>query len=131
MATKTFKLEYPMDTTRACRVSGGALPKDFSVVVPLTIQWNGANGDEIANLAVRSSIIEWQASARQLSVEMLKKLSKEGSTVHFRNTKFSDPEKRVAELVATGMPELIARMAVYEPEKYASFMEGALANLKK
>ena len=126
----TFKLDFPKLVQRACRVSGGTLPKDFSVVLPLTMDYSGATGEEIANLAMRSSVIEYQSSARNLAPEFLRKLVKEGVTVHFRNTKFVDPERRVQELMAGGMPEPIAKMAVYEPEKYQKLMAGAMEQLK-
>ena len=129
---RTFKLEMPETVTRACRVSGGALPKDFSVVVPLMVDYTGCNGAEIGGWAVRSNVIEWQGAARSMTPEFLRKLSKEGAKVHARNCKaFVDPERRVAELVAGGMPEAIAKLAVYEPVKYNQLMEGALAGMSK
>jgi hypothetical protein len=129
---RTFKLEMPETVTRACRVSGGALPKDFSVVVPLSVDYRGATGAEISNLAMRSSVIEWQAPARGLSTEFLRKLSKEGAAVHFRNTKdFVDPEKRVAELVATGVDPAIAHMAVHDPVAYSELLKKAAELMKK
>jgi len=119
-------VDFPETVTRACRVSGGTLPNGFSVVVPLTVDYRGATGSELSNLAMRSTVIEWQNPARSLSQEFLQRLGKEGALVHFRNAKnFVDPEKRVQELVATGMPEIIARMAVYEPAEYAEFMKDA------
>ena len=129
---KMMKLDFPERTTRACRVSGGSLPKDFSVVVPLTVEYAGCTGSEVAGWAVRSNVIEWQGAARGMTPEFLRKLSKEGALVHARNCKaFVDPEKRVLELVVQGLPELIARMAVFEPAKYNDLMAGVAKDLGK
>lgn len=129
---KEFKLDMPNIVTRACRVSGGSLPKDFSVVVPLSVDYTGCTGAEIAGWAVRSNVIEWQGAARGMTPEFLRKLSKEGALVHARNCKaFVDPEKRVQELVTQGMPDLIARMAVFEPAKYNVLMAGVAKDLGK
>jgi hypothetical protein len=127
---RTFKLDMPETVTRACRVSGGSLPKDFSVVVPLSVDYKGCNGAEVSGWAVRSNVIEWQGAARGMTPEFLRKLSKEGALVHARNCKaFVDPARRVMELVADGMPEAIANLAVFEPVKYNKLMEGVLAGL--
>lgn len=129
---KTINLEFPSVVTRACRVSGGSLPKEFSVVVPLSVDYTGYTGSEVAGWAVRSNVIEWQGAARGMTPEFLRKLSKEGALVHARNCKaFVDPEKRVRELVDQGMPELIAKMAVFEPAKYNELMAGVAKDLDK
>lgn len=128
----TMKIDFPERVTRACRVSGSSLPKDFSVVVPLTVEYKGCTGAEIAGWAVRSNVIEWQGAARGMTPEFLRKLSKEGALVHARNCKaFVDPEKRVRELVDQGMPEVIATMAVFEPDKYNDLMAGVAKDLSK
>ncbi len=129
---KLYKLEYPEFVTRACKVSGGTLPKEFSTVIPLTIDYRGCTGEEIAGWAIRTNVIEWQGPARTMTPEFLRKLSKEGVRCHARNCRtYTDPEKRVAEMVTGGMPENVARLAVYEPAKYAAIMADVGANLNK
>ena len=127
---KTFKVEFPEFVTRACKVSGGTLPKDFSTVIPLTVDYRGCTGDELAGWSIRTNVIEWQGPARGMTPEFLRKLSKEGAKVHARNCRaYTDPEKRVQELVTGGMPEAVARLAVFEPAKYAAIMADVGAKL--
>jgi len=129
---ETFKVDFPKLVTRACKVSGGLLPENFSAVVPLTVDYSGCTANEIAGWAIRTNVIEWQSPARKMTPEFLKKLSKDGVTVHARNCKsFVDPEKRVQQMVAGGMPEGIARLAVFEPAKYQALMASVEADLEK
>jgi len=115
---KKFAVQVPEYLTRAVKVSGGALPKDFSAIVPLTVDFRGCSGDEFASWAMSDRVIAWQRPARGLAAEFLRKLSKEGITTHARacGSQMKSPEERVAELVGMGVAPELAALIVANPE---------------
>ena len=116
--TKKFSVDVPEAVTRVVKVSGAALPKDFSALVPLTVDLKGCSGEELSNWAMSTLVIRWQGPARGLAPEFLKKLSKEGLAVHARQcgSQMKSDEERVAELVGMGVNPELAALIVANPQ---------------
>ena len=128
---KTFNVAVPEHLTRAVKVSGGALPKDFSAIVPLTVDFRGCSGAELSGWAMSSLVIRWQGPARGLTPEFLRKLAKEGITAHARacGSQMKSPEERIAELVGMGVAPELAALIVANPE--AAMKAQAQLSVKK
>ena len=129
MAKNTFNIEMPTTVTRAAKVSGGSLPRDFSVIIPLTIDYAGCTGEEVAGWATGNRVIAWQRPSKIMEAEFLKELAKNGHTVHARvaGAKVMSREEHIAEYVASGIPKPMAILLVDDPAKATALMEG-LAN---
>jgi hypothetical protein len=119
-------MEEIMKIKRAVSVSGGTLPRDFSIVVPVEIDYSGCTDYETYGWASSNRVIAIQRTLRNQSVEFLRELAKNGLSVHARECgqSLKSPEERVAELVGAGVPEALAKLMVDDPEKAAALMSG-------
>ena len=124
MAKDTFNIEMPNTVTRAAKVSGGGLPRDFSVIVPLTIDYRGCSGLEVAGWSMGNRVIAWQGAVKKLEPEFIRELSKSGLTVHARTAgnRVMSRDEHIAEYMAGGLPRVLAEIAVDDPARYSELM---------
>lgn len=113
------------------RVSGGSLPKDYSVVLNVELDFTGATREELIEWAVGDRKIAAQRWLRSKTPEYLNELQKSGFRVHAREAgkQVKTREEKITEFVNMGIPQNIAEIAVDNPEKLEQMMaKGSKAN---
>jgi hypothetical protein len=101
------------------RVSGGSLPKDFSIILPVEMDFTGATREELIEWSIGDRRVAAQRWLRSKSPEYLEELAKSGFRVHAREAghQVKSREDRIKELVAAGVPQPVAEVIVDDPSK--------------
>lgn len=105
------------------RVSGGSLPKDFSIILPVEMDFTGATREELIEWAIGDRRVAAQRWLRTKTPEYLNELSKSGFRIHAREAghQVKTREEKVNELVAMGVPQAVAEVIVDDPSKLENF----------
>lgn len=112
------------------RISGGNLPKDFSAVINVELDFTGCTREELIEWAVSDRKIAAQRWLRSKTPEYVQELQKKGFRVHAREAgkQVKTREEKITEFVNMGIPQNIAEIAVDNPEKLEQMMKGSKAN---
>ena len=125
MLQSTRKEVILMKVTRNVRLKGGNLPDNFSVVVPVTIDFTGCTDEERNNWAASERVIAWQRVARiKLSPDFLRQLAKDGLTIHARDCgrMLLTRDEKIAKLTDAGIPAKLATFMVDNPEEATNIL---------
>jgi hypothetical protein len=108
------------------RVSGGSLPKDFSVIIPVEMDFTGSTRDELIEWAIGDRRVAAQRWLRSKTPEYLQELTKSGLQVHAREAghQLKSREDRIKELVTAGVPQAVAEAVVDDPSKLEKMLNG-------
>lgn len=101
------------------RVSGGSLPKDYSIILNAEIDFTGATREELIEWALSDRRIACQRWLRSKNPEFLEQLQKSGFQVHAREAGRAQKtrEDRIKELENAGVPREVAEVVVDDPQK--------------
>lgn len=108
----------------AMRVSGGSLPKDYSIVLNVVFDFTGCTRDELVGWALGDRRIALQRWLRTKTPEYLETLKSDGFRVHARDAGSAQKtrEDKIRELVNAGIPETLAAQIVDDPEAVEKLM---------
>jgi hypothetical protein len=108
------------------RVSGGSLPKDFSVIIPVEMDFTGSTRDELIEWAIGDRRVAAQRWLRSKTPEYLQELTKSELQVHAREAghQLKSREDRIKELVTAGVPQAVAEAVVDDPSKLEKMLNG-------
>ena len=122
--TETLALVMPAGSVRnvSFSVSGGNLTRKHSGNA--LIDYSGMALSAVFDYADDNRIIALQRPLRPLGDDECAKLLREPIRVHATacGGKITTPAERIAALIASGMPEPLARLAVTDPTKFAELM---------
>lgn len=88
---------------RTCGVSGGGLPPNFTVAIPLTVQFTGCKLGNVLGWATSNRIVDLQRVLRSQQPEFLTQLAKTGLVRHANEMgeRIVSPEQRREQLRQT------------------------------
>ena len=100
------------------RVSGGSLPKGYSIILTVDIDFTGVTRDELIDWAIGERRVACQRWLRNKNPEFLEKLQQDGFRIHAREagSQVKSREDKVKELTALGIDQELAEKIVDNPE---------------
>lgn len=123
-AKKFFELVIPAGVVRSvsCNVSGGNLARKHAVNV--RIDYSGLTVADILAWADDNRVIALQRPLRAFTDDELDAHVNGGLAIHARDcgAKTKTRAEKIAEMVRAGMPEVLATMAVDDPNGFAQLM---------
>jgi len=108
----------------AMRVSGGGLPKDYSIVLNVEFDFTGCTRDELIGWALGDRRVALQRWLRNKSPEYLETLKQDGFRVHARDAGSAQKtrEDKIRDLEAMGIKHELAAKIVDNPEAAEKLM---------
>ncbi len=100
------------------RVSGGSLPKGWSIVLNVDLDFTGCTRDELIDWAIGERRVACQRWLRNKDPEFLEKLQQDGFRLHAREagSQVKSREDKIKELTALGIEQELAEKLVDSPE---------------
>jgi len=117
---------------RAFRVSGGALPDNFSVIINASIDFSGVSREQLIEWSLYRLTVDLQKLRDYASPEFIRTLARDGLNVHATEcgSKVLDPQTRIDEL-AKVMPRQLAELYVRDRATYDSLLASVVPVAKK
>ena len=86
------------------------------VQLTITFDFTGVSSDQILEWALSNRVIAFQRQLRKLTKDEALKLN--GQTIHAANAgrKIESPMEKVRQLIAAGIPEQLAKLAIQRPD---------------